>query len=91
MWDSEEGIDRTFADIEELAHHCRFRDCTHTSEPGCEVRKALEYGSLSKERFMSYKKLKTENAYFEDSESYLAVKEKKFKEIAKFNRNNRNR
>lgn len=91
MWDSEEGIDRTFADIEELAHHCRFRDCTHTSEPGCEVRKALEYGSLSKERFMSYKKLKTENAYFEDSESYLAVKEKKFKEIAKFNRNNRKR
>lgn len=91
MWDSGEGIDRTFTDIEELSHQCRFHNCTHTSEPGCAVRKALEEGAVSKERLQSYQKLKAENAYLEDSESYLVAKEKKFKEIAKYNKNNRKR
>lgn len=91
MWDAEDGIDRAFADIEELSQQCRFRDCTHTSEPGCAVRRALEQGTLSEDRFLSYRKLKTENAYLEDSESYLAAKEKKFREIAKYNKKNRKR
>lgn len=89
MWDAEEGIDRAFEDIEELALRCRFRDCKHISEPGCAVRKAIDQGELSEERFLSYRKLKTENDYFEDSESYLAAKEKKFTEIAKINKKNR--
>lgn len=50
MWDAKSGIDRTFSDIEELALQCRFRDCTHTVEPGCAVQKALKNGTLSKER-----------------------------------------
>lgn len=50
MWDAKSGIDRTFLDIEELALQCRFRDCTHTVEPGCAVQKALKNGTLSKER-----------------------------------------
>lgn len=81
------GIDRTFSDIEELALQCRFRDCTHTVEPGCAVQKALKNGTLSKERMQSYQKLKTENDYMEHAKSYLEVKEKKFKEIAKYNKN----
>ena len=89
MWDAGDGIDRTFADIEELAGQCRFGDCTHTSEPGCAIRRALEQGTLSPERFLSYRKLTAENAYLEDSGSYLAAKEKKFKKIAKFNKKNR--
>ena len=91
MWDAGEGIDRTFADIEALAEQCRFRDCTHGSEPGCAVRQAVEDGTLSPERLASYEKLKTENAYLEDAEGYLAAKEKKFKEISKFLKNNRRR
>lgn len=50
MWDAKSGIDRTFLDIEELVLQCRFRDCTHTVEPGCAVQKALKNGTLSKER-----------------------------------------
>ena len=50
MWDAKSGINRTFSDIEELALQCRFRDCTHTVEPGCAVQKALKNGTLSKER-----------------------------------------
>ena len=87
MWDSEEGIDRTFADIEELAGQCRFRNCSHSGEPGCAIGRALEEGRLSQERWQSYQKLKTENAYMEDSRSYLLAKEQKFKEIAKYNKN----
>lgn len=89
MWDSEEGIDRTFADIEALATQCRFHDCSHSGEPGCAIGRALEEGQLSQERWLSYQKLKTENAYMEDSRSYLLAKEQKFREIAKYNKNNK--
>lgn len=91
MWDSEEGISQVFADIEELALKCRFRNCTHSGETGCAVQQALEAGELSRERFQSYLKLKAENAYAEDSESYLAAKERKFKEIAKYNKSKKKR
>ena len=49
--------------------------------------KGIENGTLSKERMQSYQKLKTENDYMEHAKSYLEVKEKKFKEIAKYNKN----
>lgn len=84
MWDASEGIDTAFADIEALADECRFSDCTHSGEPGCAVYKAIEEGRLSQSRWQSYLKLTAENAYAEDSESYLAAKEKKFKDIAKY-------
>lgn len=44
MWDNSAGIEKTFADIEELAFRCKFRNCTHTNEPGCAIQKALETG-----------------------------------------------
>ena len=89
MWDSGDGIDAAFADIEELARACRFSDCTHTSEPDCAVRKALEDGILDAARLESYRKLKTENDYAADNSRYLEVKRAKFKEIAKINKSGR--
>lgn len=86
MWDASEGIDTAFADIEALAEECRFSDCTHSGEPGCAVCEALKTGKLPQSRWQSYLKLTAENAYAEDSESYLAAKEKKFKDIAKYNK-----
>lgn len=86
MWDAEEGTAETFSDIEELAKRCSYRNCTHSGEPGCAVGEAIERGILDEGRLKSYLKLKAENAYAEDSDSYLAAKEKKFKEIAKINR-----
>jgi len=88
MWDDIDGIDRTFADIDELARKCRFSDCTHTKEPGCAVQKAIKEGELSIERMSAYLKLKAENIYMEDAKSYLDAKKKKFKEIAKYNKSN---
>lgn len=90
MWDAEDGISQTFSDIENLARRCRFRDCTHSEkEPGCAVRRAVEQGEISKDRFLSYRKLLNENRYTEDAKEYLAEKRQKFKNISKINKRNR--
>jgi ribosome biogenesis GTPase / thiamine phosphate phosphatase len=54
------GLDRTFADIEELVAECRFNDCSHSTEPGCAVKAALASGELSRERHGSWLKLQRE-------------------------------
>lgn len=86
IWNAQEGLSTTFADIEMLAARCRFKDCTHQSEPHCVVRAAIERGELSEARLLSYRKLSAENAYSEDCESNLAAKDKKFKRIARCNK-----
>ena len=91
MWDAGDGLSSAFADIEALAAKCRFKDCTHRTEPGCAVREALERGELSQARLLSYEKLQTENAWSEDAESCLKAKEEKFKKIAKINKKNQKR
>ncbi|MFD3156975.1 ribosome small subunit-dependent GTPase A [Haloimpatiens sp. FM7330] len=63
MWDVSEGLDTTFSDVEELAKRCKFRDCSHKSEPGCAVKAALESGELSQDRWKNYVKLKKEAAF----------------------------
>lgn len=55
-----EGLELTFPDIEELAHECRFRDCSHSSEPGCAVLAAVAEGHLQADRLHSYQKLQAE-------------------------------
>jgi ribosome biogenesis GTPase / thiamine phosphate phosphatase len=57
MTGSESGISGAFPEIEEAARSCRFRDCTHTDEPGCAVRAAIEAGELDASRLASYHKL----------------------------------
>ena len=91
MWDAASGVEQTFADMEALAARCRFRNCSHTSEPGCAIRDALQRGELDSRRWQSYQKLKSETSYAADSESYLAAKERKFKEISKINKSNQKR
>lgn len=56
-------LSKSFSDIEELAAQCKFGDCSHSSEPGCAVRKAIESGELSENRFENYKKLQIELSY----------------------------
>ncbi|MDX9871043.1 MAG: ribosome small subunit-dependent GTPase A [Clostridia bacterium] len=60
-----ESVDlaKSFSEIDTLASRCRFRDCTHTAEPGCAVRQALEEGKLDSRRLESYRKLKREARY----------------------------
>jgi ribosome biogenesis GTPase / thiamine phosphate phosphatase len=60
LWEAENALEQTFADIEELAASCRFSDCTHDHEPGCAVVAAIEAGTLGAERLASYDKLQRE-------------------------------
>ena len=53
-----------FAGIASYAQRCAFRDCTHTVEPRCAVRTAVEDGKLSRERLKSYIKLREEAERF---------------------------
>lgn len=59
----DEGLDQAFPDIEELAAQCRFRDCSHASEPGCAVLMGVREGRLAEDRLLSYRKLEAEAAY----------------------------
>jgi ribosome biogenesis GTPase len=85
LGDAAEGIEQAFHDIESLAAECRFTDCRHESEPGCAVQKALEEGTLSEDRYESYKKLQREAQYFERRASQkLKLEEKrKWKQVSK--------
>ncbi|WP_432505487.1 ribosome small subunit-dependent GTPase A [Kineococcus arenarius] len=61
---SAESVQRTFADVEDLAVDCRFADCTHTCEPGCAVLAAIEAGVVERRRLDSYRKLEREQEWF---------------------------
>lgn len=88
MWNAEGGISKTFQDIEELITMCKYSDCTHTNEPGCKIREAIESGVLDEERVTQYLKLQKESKYNTNSEEYLREKKEKFKKIAKINKQN---
>lgn len=73
----ENGMERVFDDIEEIAKECRFRDCNHDKEPGCAVKKALDNGEISCERWESYMKLRREVRFIEKKYAGEKVKQKK--------------
>jgi len=66
LWDAQSGIEAAFADIEELALQCRFRDCRHEAEPGCAVAEALQKGELPASRIGLYRTLRQETALIQE-------------------------
>ena len=79
LWDSDEGVQRTFDEIETLARGCRFRDCRHRDEPGCAVQAAVQQGRLDAARLAALHKLQGELAWLErreDSRAALAEKQR---------------
>lgn len=58
-WDVEpDELDGYYIEIAPLVGGCKFQDCTHTHEPGCAVRAAVERGAVSPERYDSYLRLR---------------------------------
>ncbi|MEW8971680.1 MAG: ribosome small subunit-dependent GTPase A [Mesobacillus sp.] len=90
LWTSEDGITESFADIEEYADACKFRDCSHKNEPGCAVVSAIQEGLLEESRLASYKKLQKELAYIDRKLDKKAQAEEKkhWKNISKEARHN---
>jgi ribosome biogenesis GTPase len=69
-----------FFDIAELARSCRFSNCTHTSEIGCAVKKAVLSGELEQDRFLNYLQLRNESQNWEE---VLSRRKKKDKAMGK--------
>lgn len=77
LWDAG-GVNEAFADVAEYARQCRFRDCSHRTEPGCAVREAVEAGMLDPRRVKNYLKLQAEEAHAEKRRSGAKEKKKAF-------------
>ncbi len=49
-----EEVSHYFRELFSIGRECRFGNCTHTGEPGCAVKKALEEGRVARSRYASY-------------------------------------
>ena len=47
-------LNQAFPEIAGLSRSCKFRTCTHTHEPGCAVKPAVEDGQIATFRFDNY-------------------------------------
>ncbi len=82
LWNSENGMNNLFEEIEELSLSCKFRNCSHTKEKGCAIIEALNLGKINESMLNSYRKLKKELLYLEqkqDKKGLLLRKEKEKK------------
>jgi ribosome biogenesis GTPase / thiamine phosphate phosphatase len=77
LWADADSLEHTFSDVVSLAADCHFRDCTHTSEPGCAVLEAVEQGVLSSKRYESFIQYGKELAYLETRRNQQAKLEEK--------------
>ena len=77
------GVQAVFADIEQLAEQCRFRDCQHHGDTGCAVAAAVEAGSLDTRRLSNYFKLQREAARATQSLHERHAQMQKFGRMAK--------
>jgi ribosome biogenesis GTPase len=85
LWGDIDSLDDAFRDIKKLAARCKFKNCQHRTEPGCQVIKALEAEELPKERYDNYLKMQKELAYLDMKRDLgsEAAEKKKWKGILK--------
>lgn len=86
LWFSEGPENHSaFDDIEALATHCRFRDCTHSTEPGCAVSAAVASGRLDPRRLANHVKLGRELSYQARRQDarFQANAKRRFKQLSK--------
>jgi ribosome biogenesis GTPase len=79
LWATGESLGEVFGDVRALAERCRFGDCTHSTEPDCAVRAALENNGLDLSRWRSYQKLRAESRHQQTEQDVLAKANQKKK------------
>lgn len=74
-----------FPEIELSAQLCRFKDCTHTHEPGCNVLESISCGEILLSRLQNYQKLNNELAFLSQRENKSAsrVEKERRKDLSK--------
>jgi len=85
FWSVAAGLDTAFEDIKALAEGCRFRDCSHQSEPGCRVQGAVLQGELDARRLANYFKIRKELCYVDLKKAHSAswVEKERWKKVAR--------
>ena len=83
FWDVDNGVEAAFPEIEKLAMGCRFSNCSHTHEPGCQVLEAVDRGEISRDRLENYWKMKRELEYLFDRQHKSAdrVEKERWKDV----------
>src|SRR4051812_41031782 len=61
LWAQTSNVDSSFEDIQQLAQSCRFRNCSHSGEPGCAINDSV----IDPERLDNYRKLQCELDYLD--------------------------
>jgi len=80
---TESDVGDSFPDIEALVSNCRFRDCTHTKEPGCAILDAIERGELDPDHYDNYLKLSQESDFNQLSYADKRNKDRNFGKMIK--------
>ncbi|MFA5878439.1 MAG: ribosome small subunit-dependent GTPase A [Candidatus Staskawiczbacteria bacterium] len=83
MTDTSAGIDSLFDEISILAKRCKYVDCTHIHEPGCEVLSSLKSGKLDKDKYSNYINLRSEAGHYEMTELEKKEKDRNFGKFIK--------
>ena len=86
LFEADDGINVGFDDVEALFADCRFHNCRHQGEPGCAVTAALQAGTLTQERWDSYRDQQREVRFMNSKAAYLANKRAWGKSIAKWSK-----
>jgi len=76
--DTTPDIDNFFDEIIALSNSCKYADCAHVNEPGCEVLSALKSGKLDENRYLNFMSLKKEAEYNEMSDYEKNEKDRRF-------------
>ncbi|KKP33013.1 MAG: ribosome small subunit-dependent GTPase A [Candidatus Staskawiczbacteria bacterium RIFOXYB2_FULL_32_9] len=83
LTDADATLESLFDKITELSLQCKFNDCTHTQEIGCNVLKAVKVGEIDKKQFENYLNLKKEAEFYKMSEIEKKEKERDFGKFIK--------
>ena len=83
LTEAETGVAEVFSDLDALSLDCRFRNCSHVSEPGCAVLAALERGDIDAARLGRWRKLVAEDRHNTASLAQRRSKDKAFGKMIK--------
>ena len=60
-------LSQGFVEFDDLVTKCRFTDCSHTVEPGCAIRSAVEIGTIFPSRYESFRRILSGDAEIIDA------------------------
>lgn len=78
---ADQGIGGSYSSISALSSRCRYRNCSHTDEPGCAVLAAMHAGEISPESLENFHKLREESNFNDMS---YAEKRKKDRDFGRY-------